>query len=228
MTFQEPNWSRRATRRGPLRSPPGALLSGFVPNHPEPLPEMALSADGPPGSFAGTSQAVRPRRPLSVFRRITGQSPRFKSASRAKPAASGAASIMSEWILGLVPFWLFGLSLVLACILASEFGRGVRRRLISPAEAGTKSDAQAYVVGAVFGLLAFLISLTFTIAINRFDERRGWGAQEANAISTTVLACFPARRTDALEAAINVERICAQPDLARGHLERRYDRPGGA
>ena len=61
---------------------------------------------------------------------------------------------MSEWILGLVPFWLFGLSLVLACVLASEFGRGVRRRLVSPAEAGMKSDAQAYVVGAVFGLLA--------------------------------------------------------------------------
>lgn len=94
---------------------------------------------------------------------------------------------MSEWILGLVPFWLFGLSLVLACILASELGRGARRRLVSPAEAGMKSDAQAYVVGAVFGLLAFLISLTFTIAINRFDERRGWVAQEANAISTTYL-----------------------------------------
>src|SRR5437762_6391114 len=96
-------------------------------------------------------------------------------------------STMSEYILSVFPFWLFGLLLVLACIVASELGRLVQRRLASRTGAEFKSDAQGYVVGAVFGLLAFLISLTFSIAINRYDERRGWVAEEANAINTTFL-----------------------------------------
>ncbi|GAA3908270.1 hypothetical protein GCM10022276_28280 [Sphingomonas limnosediminicola] len=94
---------------------------------------------------------------------------------------------MSELILKVIPFWLFGLLLVSACVIASELGRVVRRKLPSRPDADFPSDIQGYVVGAVFGLLALLMALTFSIAINRYDERRGWVAQEANAINTTFL-----------------------------------------
>ena len=50
-----------------------------------------------------------------------------------------------------------------------------------------KSDAQSHIIGSVFGLLAFLIGLTFSIALDRFDARRGWAAEEANAIGTAYL-----------------------------------------
>jgi hypothetical protein len=45
----------------------------------------------------------------------------------------------------------------------------------------------SYVITAIFGLLAFVIGLTFSIAIERFETRRGLVAEEANAISTAYL-----------------------------------------
>ena len=41
------------------------------------------------------------------------------------------------------------------------------------------------VVGSLLGLLAFIIAITVSIAISRFEERRQTALQEANAISTT-------------------------------------------
>ena len=91
-----------------------------------------------------------------------------------------------------LPLWAIGLVLVLISVLALECGAWVARRQLSgqPAAAdGSKdtSDVQGYVVGAIFGLLAFLVGLTFSIALDRYDSRRGLVAQEATAISTAYL-----------------------------------------
>jgi hypothetical protein len=85
-----------------------------------------------------------------------------------------------------IPLWLFGPLLVIACLAMSELGRLVRRKMDGK-HAVVSSESQNYIVGAVFGLLAFLISFTFSIAIDRFDDRRAWVAEEANAIHATFL-----------------------------------------
>ncbi|WP_182912038.1 hypothetical protein [Sphingomonas cavernae] len=63
--------------------------------------------------------------------------------------------------------------------------RASRRGTETP-DAG-KSDADGYIIAAIFALLAFLTGLTFSIALDRFDTRRGLVAEEANAISTAYL-----------------------------------------
>jgi hypothetical protein len=97
---------------------------------------------------------------------------------------------MINHILGVIPLWLFGLLLAALCTLVCELGRLVRRRLGSRSPATAEPGGQGYVVGAIFGLLAFLISFTFSIAVDRFDARRDWMAQETNAIQTTFLRAY--------------------------------------
>ena len=97
---------------------------------------------------------------------------------------------MLEPILKLFPLWLIGLILIAACLFASEAGRFVHRRNVRrnpKAQRKEKSDSEGYIIGAIFGLLAFVIGLTFSIAVDRFDDRRAWVAQEATAINTAFL-----------------------------------------
>lgn len=49
------------------------------------------------------------------------------------------------------------------------------------------TDAGTALVGSALGLLAFIIGFTFSIAINRYDERRNLVLAEANAIGTSWL-----------------------------------------
>lgn len=46
---------------------------------------------------------------------------------------------------------------------------------------------QEFLATAVLGLLALLLAFTFSLALNRYDERRALVVQEANAIETTWL-----------------------------------------
>jgi hypothetical protein len=88
-----------------------------------------------------------------------------------------------------MPLWLLGLTWLVVCLIAREAGvllyrlRKVRHR----ASGDNTLAAQAHIVGAIFGLLAFVIGLTFSIALERFDARRALVLEEANAISTAYL-----------------------------------------
>jgi len=91
-----------------------------------------------------------------------------------------------------MPLWALAILLMAAALLALEAGAwwGRRQAARSVARAGkadSKSDAQGYIIGSIFGLLAFLIGLTFSMALDRYDDRRGWVAEEATAISTAYL-----------------------------------------
>ena len=91
-----------------------------------------------------------------------------------------------------LPLWAIGAVLIVISILALECGAWVARRQSSGRPTASdgnneKSDVQGYVVGAIFGLLAFLVGLTFSIALDRYDSRRGMVAEEATAISTAYL-----------------------------------------
>lgn len=92
--------------------------------------------------------------------------------------------------------WLAGLSLVglavaifLSMLAASLAGYGVRRlerRLVVRTEEPEHSQ-ESYLFGGMIGLMALLLAFSFSIALNRFDERRHLVVQEANAIGTSYL-----------------------------------------
>lgn len=50
-----------------------------------------------------------------------------------------------------------------------------------------KDNYEGYLVSAVLGLLALLIGFTFSLAVDRFETRRGLVLEEANAIGTAYL-----------------------------------------
>ena len=83
------------------------------------------------------------------------------------------------------PLWLVGLILFAAMILAYEGGmwlhERIRRRTNEPA--ATSSD-QSHVMAGVFGMLSLLMAFAFSLALDRYEQRRELVITEANAIET--------------------------------------------
>jgi hypothetical protein len=96
---------------------------------------------------------------------------------------------MIDNLLPSLPLWLGAFILILLCILSSEAGRFAHGAMTRRGDVTDlpKSEAEGYIIGAIFGLFAFIIGFTFSIAVDRFDERRGWVAEEATAITTLFL-----------------------------------------
>lgn len=91
---------------------------------------------------------------------------------------------------------LSGLSLIgiivalLLCMLAAAFaGYGARnlhrRRTKGRDQSG--SSQESYLIGGMLGLLALLLAFSFSMAVDRFEERRHLVVEEANAIGTAYL-----------------------------------------
>ena len=86
---------------------------------------------------------------------------------------------MVEWFYGLPMAALYPATVVLiagASVIGDWLGR--RSRGNTGSEFGT-------LTGAALGLLAPLLALTFSIAVSRYDSRRGVVLEEANAIGST-------------------------------------------
>jgi hypothetical protein len=92
----------------------------------------------------------------------------------------------SQQPLDAVPIPIFIVLFVLLTLGCYEVGYriGLRRR-----ESGETPDdgAMGVIVGAILGLMAFLLAVTMSMAGDRFDARRGLVLDEANAIQTTYL-----------------------------------------
>ena len=94
-----------------------------------------------------------------------------------------------EPLVRLLPLWSLALILVVVAVLSLEAGAWWGRRQVAKAKAQgvvekESPDSQGYIIGSIFGLLAFLIGLTFSMALDRYDDRRSWVAEEATAIRT--------------------------------------------
>ena len=101
--------------------------------------------------------------------------------------AMSAVSLVDP-LLTVGPLWLVGLILIAACLLARELGSLLFRYLGKPKSGESKDDEEkdeGDLVGTTFGLLAFVLAFTFSIALDRFDTKRTLVGEEANAIGTT-------------------------------------------
>lgn len=92
-------------------------------------------------------------------------------------------------LLGSFPLPLIWLLLLVASLGAREVGALLHRWHVrrNPARASEAFDAESYVISAIFGLLAFMVGFSFSISLDRFENRRALVVEEANAINTTYL-----------------------------------------
>jgi len=96
---------------------------------------------------------------------------------------------LSQWFAGLS---LLGVILVvlISMLLASLAGYAIRRWEIRRAERRKEElehSQETYLVGSILGLLALLLAFSFSMALDRYEERRHLVIQEANAIGTSYL-----------------------------------------
>jgi hypothetical protein len=88
--------------------------------------------------------------------------------------------------------WLSSLSLTgvilfvfLSMLLVAFAGHLVRKRLSERVE--EEHSQEGYLLGSILGVLALLMAFSFSMALNRYEERRQLVVQEANAIGTSYL-----------------------------------------
>lgn len=104
----------------------------------------------------------------------------------------------SEWINEL-PLWaVFVLTLVI-CIGAVEAGAALAGLALRQKKDKEPEAPLGSLVGAVLGLLAFILAFTFGITASRFDARKQLVLEEANAIGTTYLRAGLLPQTQGLE-----------------------------
>jgi len=89
------------------------------------------------------------------------------------------------------------------CMAGSEFGQLIHRFIAArhPSDDSGKKgrvDMEGFIIGSVFGLFAFIVGFTFSLAIDRFDTRRLMVVEEANAIQTSFLRASLLDEKDAM------------------------------
>jgi len=82
-----------------------------------------------------------------------------------------------------VPIWLVVVLLAATMTASSVAGRRLNQALRRRA-ADAAGNGESYVLSGVFGLLALLMAFAFSLAIQRYEERRELVVEEANAIGT--------------------------------------------
>jgi hypothetical protein len=78
--------------------------------------------------------------------------------------------------------WQLMIVMLVLLAVAREFGGWLHRRFA--ADDDEEATDKGMLVSAVLGLLALLIAFTFSLSLNRYDQRRAMIVEEANAIGT--------------------------------------------
>ena len=94
--------------------------------------------------------------------------------------------MQSTGSLDILPIWGLYVATVVIILLAIEGGRWLGRYRAKQQEHELEAPVSV-MVGATLGLLAFMLAFTFGLAASRFDMRRTFVVDEANAIGTTYL-----------------------------------------
>lgn len=123
------------------------------------------------------------------------------------------------------PAWIVAVIIFGGMIAASMVGawlrqRHDRRKGNSRKAAEEENSQQAFLVSSVMGLLALLIGFTFSMAVQRFDERRQNVLDEANTIGTTYL------RSQLLDQPYRAQLSNLLADYTDARIELAMARPG--
>lgn len=90
----------------------------------------------------------------------------------------------------IMPLWLATIVLTLVLIAVTEIGFRLSRALMKHRpglDAKAEGDGTGLMLSAALALLGLLIGFTFAMASDRFDSRRMWVNEEANALGTAYL-----------------------------------------
>jgi len=110
----------------------------------------------------------------------------------------------------------FGLVLFAAQAAARELGFAIGRR----AREKSEREGVGILVGAILGLMAFVLALTLAFANTRFAERRAGALAEANAIGTAWLRASAIDNPRAAEIArLLAEYTTVRADFVRASLD---------
>jgi hypothetical protein len=123
------------------------------------------------------------------------------------------------------PAWIVAVIIFGGMIAASVVGAWLRqhhdrRKGNSRKAAEEENSQQAFLVSSVMGLLALLIGFTFSMAVQRFDERRQNVLDEANTIGTTYL------RSQLLEQPYRAQLSKLLADYTNVRIELAMAKPG--
>ncbi len=92
----------------------------------------------------------------------------------------GFADMLDKWDL-----WLIAIVLFIALVLARELGGWLHRRDAGARDGDPEeSSDKSFLISATLGLLALLTAFTFSLSLQRYDERRAIVIEEANTIGT--------------------------------------------
>lgn len=92
----------------------------------------------------------------------------------------GFATLMDQ-----LDLWLIALLLLAGLVAAREVGGWFHRHRAVPASSDPEdSTDKSFILTGVLGLLALLTAFTFSLSLDRYEERRGVVVKEANAIGT--------------------------------------------
>lgn len=89
-----------------------------------------------------------------------------------------------------MPLWLATIVVTLTLIALTEIAFRVTRAILGKRpdrDAKAEGDGSGLMLSAALALLGLLIGFTFAMASDRYDARRGWVNEEANALGTAYL-----------------------------------------
>ncbi len=95
-------------------------------------------------------------------------------------------NVFLDW-LSRIPIWPVGILLLALMTASFFFGRWVHVRMTRRGAVKKNTTFDGFIVSAVLGLLALLLGFTFSLSIQRFEERRQLVLNQANAIGTAYL-----------------------------------------
>src|ERR1700759_422969 len=93
--------------------------------------------------------------------------------------------VVCSWGVMFDLFYQANLAILYPIVLATIFMTAELGILLGRMCRETQSTELGTFTGASLGLLALLLGFSFSLALSRYDARRGWALEEANAISST-------------------------------------------
>lgn len=137
--------------------------------------------------------------------------------------------LVSQGVMDDIMFFIFSAAGLLLLFLASRHVGTIHHRWVlkrHPERQQRATDSTGYLVSSALALLGLLIGFTFSMAVERYDERRHAVNEEANAISTVYVRAGLFNEPIASRLQANIAHYAAERRdfVAAGEDQRALDR----